>query len=456
MPPGRFLGFRCRRAWDKNPSVMVPLLRQKTPRLLAGLFGACALLSPLSAAVAPSGVLCAALASEDITPTQPVTLSGYASRKELSQGVHDPLSARVVAFEQEGRRLVLVALDSIGFYGGTAAPLRQAILDTCRLQPEELWLVATHSHSAPGLTVEPGKGHPNNLGYTQGLVGRLPDLVRGALARLEPVRLTAGSGASPVGVNRREPVRDQTGGTKIKLGRNPAKLTDREVQVVKIARAEGGVMIGALFAYATHSTAMGARTYQISGDVHGLAAQFVERHLGGGVVVPALAGASGDIDPWFRVLPEFNTKNGWIPEPVLMGAMLGEEVVQVLGRAAKPGPAGPLRSVLQTIQLPAKPPRRSEEPAPLATLPFSLTVARIGEVALVGLGGVVCNEIGAAIKAASPYPCTIVITHCNGAAGYLVPEHYYPEGGYEPEASPFTAAAAAQVIAEAGRLLRAR
>ena len=433
---------------------MTPLSRQPTPCLLAGLLGAAGLLASLPAAAAPAEVLRAGLARADITPTQAVTLAGYASRKDLSQGVHDPLSARVVAFEQEGRRLVLVALDSIGFYDGTATPLRQAILDTCRLQPGELLLAATHSHSSPGLTLEPGKGHPNNLAYTQTLPGRLIELVREALARLEPVRLTAGTGSSPVGVNRREPVRDASGSVKIKLGRNPAKLTDREVQVVKITRAEGGAMLGALFAYATHSTAMGPRNYMISGDVHGLAAEFVERHLGAGVVTPALAGASGDIDPWFRVLPEFNTKNGWIPEPVLMGTMLGEEVVHVLGRAAQPGVEGPLRSVLKTIDLPAKPRNRSGEPVGSATLPFNVTVGRVGAVALVGLGGEVCNEIGAAIKTASPYPCTVVITHCNGAAGYLVPEHYYPEGGYEPETSPFTAAAAAQVIAEVGRLLR--
>lgn len=432
---------------------MTPHLPAKARALLAGLVSALGLLAPLLAAD-PVGGLRAALAREDITPAQPVTLSGYASRKELSQGVHDPLFARVVAFEQGGRRVVLVTLDSIGFYGGTAEPLRRAILDTCGLRPEELFLAATHSHSAPGLTLEPGKGHANILDYTLRLQGRLPELVRGALGRLEPVRLIAASGASPVGVNRREPVRDSAGGVKIKLGRNPAKLTDREVQVVKITRVEGGAMLGGLFAYATHSTAMGPRNYQVSGDVHGLAAQFVERHLGEGMVAPALAGASGDIDPWFRVLPDFNTKNGWIPEPVLMGTMLGEEVVQVMNRATQPGAAGPLRATMQTLQLPAKPRARADELASSTTLPFNVTVGRVGEVAFVGLGGEVGNELGAAIKAESPFRCTVVFTHCNGAAGYLVPAHYYPEGGYEPETSPFTAAAAAQVTEAVGRMLR--
>jgi hypothetical protein len=67
----------------------------------------------------------------------------------------------------------------------------------------------------------------------------------------------------------------------------------------------------------------------ISGDVHGLAEQFIERYFDGKLLAPGFAGASGDIDPWYRVLPGFETKNGWIPEPVLLGTLLGEEVVHV-------------------------------------------------------------------------------------------------------------------------------
>ncbi len=413
-----------------------------------------ALLPILPSAVAAEPVLRAALAREDITPTQPVTLAGYSSRKDLSQGVHDPLSARVVAFEHGGQRLVIVVLDSIGFYGDTATPLRQAILDAGGLQPGELLLAATHSHSSPGLTLDPARGHAHNLAYTQRLQARLPEVVRATLARLEPVRLAVGFGAAPVASNRREPVRDARGGTTIRLGRNPTRPIDREVQVVKLTRVEGGGLVGAVFGFATHSTAMGPRNYQISGDVHGLAAQFLERYLGEPVVAPPLVGASGDLDPWFRVLPEFNTKNGWIPEAVLMGTMLGEEVVHTLNRATKPGPGGPIRALNRAVELPAKPRSRTGEPVTTPTLPFPVAVARVGDVAFVGLGGEVGNEIGTSIKEASPFACTVVITHCNGAAGYLVPAHYFPEGGYEVDTSPFTAAAAATLIDETVRLLK--
>src|SRR5207249_2915219 len=88
-----------------------------------------AVLTAVSRSAAAGGaeepVLRAGTARVDVTPAKPVLLGGYASRKEPSKGVHDPLSARVLAFERGGRRLVLVSLDNLGFYNQTAEPLRR-------------------------------------------------------------------------------------------------------------------------------------------------------------------------------------------------------------------------------------------------------------------------------------------------------------------------------------------
>ena len=81
-------------------------------------------------------------------------------------------------------------------------------------------------------------------------------------------------------------------------------------------------------------------------------------------------------------------------------------------------------------------------------------MGRIGDVAVVGLGGEAFNEIGKAIKTASPFPHTLIITHCNGAAGYLPTKEAYPQGGYEVESSSFGPEAAEEVVQEAVRLLR--
>ena len=398
-------------------------------------------------------VLRAGIAKIDITPVKPVKMAGYGSRTGLSKGVHDPLSARAVTFENNGKRLVLVSTDLIGFYNGTAEHLRKIILDEFKLKPSELFLSAIHTHSGPSLAIDKKKGHSNNLEYTESLKANLIEVIREALKTMRPVHIGTGVGHSPVGANRREVKLDSPGKSSIKLGRNPYGPADKEVLVMKVAKPDG-TPIAALFDYATHATSLGGKNYIISGDVLGLAEQFVEKILGEDVIAPAFAGASGDIDPWFRVLPSFNTEPGWIPEPVLLGTMLGEEVVHVFRDIERISPGGKVVTAFATIELPGK--QREEVNAKENSRPtklLNITVARIGDIAFVGIGCEVLTEIGMAIKAASPYKHTFVITHCNGAAGYLPPEYVYIEGGYEVRSSHFAPQAADMVVKQALKML---
>jgi hypothetical protein len=337
---------------------------------------------------------------------------------------------------------VFVSTDNLGFYRGTAESTRAAIIETCRLKPSELFLCAIHTHSAPTLTLASPGAYSNNVAYTELLQRQLVVATHQALAKLEPVRIGLGSGASPVGVNRREAVRKEGAAPTVVLGRNPTGACDPEVQVMKVASLDSDKPLVVLFGYATHSTSLGPRNQVISGDVHGLAEQFLETHFGSDVVAPAFAGASGDIDPWYRVLPEFNTDNGWLPEPVLLGTMLGEEVAHVMRRMTTMSTNGPIESVFQTVRLPRKSATNGEP----STAEMNVTLARIGDIAFVGLGGEVFNQIGKAIKAGSPFRQTFVFTHCNGTAGYLPTTPSYPEGGYEVESTSFAAGSAEQLV----------
>jgi neutral ceramidase len=400
-----------------------------------------------------AGGLRAGAARIDITPEKPVQMSGYASRKDLSMGVHDPLSARVLAFETGGRRLVLVSTDLIGFYGGTAEVMRSALLAEFGLQPSELFLTAIHTHAGPTPTIDKERGHANNIEYTESLKGKLIEVVRQALDAVEPAGIGLGVGHSPIGVNRRELRVGNDGRSSIVLGRNPYGPTDKEVLVMKVASPEGKTRAVA-FSYAVHATCLGPGNYTISGDVLGLAEQLAERVLGPEVIAPAFAGASGDIDPWFRVLPAFNTEPGWTPEPVLLGTLLGQEVVHVYRGIRQTAPTDRLATKIVTLELPAKPRENASDPKP-GTVPFTITAARLGDVAFVGLSGEVLTEIGMAIKAGSPCRHTFIITHCNGASGYLAPKEAHVQEGYEVRSSRFAPQAADVVIREAIRLLHA-
>jgi hypothetical protein len=410
------------------------------------------LLLTSSSPASGSAGLKAGVAKIDITPEKPVTLSGYASRKNLSTGVHDPLSARAIALEAGGKRLVLVATDIIGFYEDTADYMRKAILAECNLQPSELFLTAIHTHAAPTPTLNRERGHANNVEYTEALKGKFIEVIRKALGSMEPVKLGLGAGSCPIGSNRRELRVTNKGESSIVLGRNPYGPTDKEVLVMKIVKADGKPLAVA-FDYATHGTSLGYDNYTISGDVPGLAEQFVEKILGSDVIAPAFVGASGNIDPWFRVLPKFNEEPGWIPEPVLLGTFLGEEVVHVYRAIDQTSPADKIATNFVMLQLPAKPGDEVSAGKSPGTMPFAVTVARLGDVAFVGLGGEVLTEIGMAIKAGSPCQHTFVITHCNGAAGYLAPKELHVQDGYEVKSSHFASQAADTVIRESIRLL---
>ncbi|MHC4170212.1 MAG: neutral/alkaline non-lysosomal ceramidase N-terminal domain-containing protein [Planctomycetota bacterium] len=394
----------------------------------------------------------AGAARTDITPDKPIKMAGYAARTQLSEGVHDPLLARVVVFQNDGKRLVLVSTDIIGFYGGTADHFRKIILEEFDLEPGELFLSSVHTHAGPGLTIDKEKGHANNLEYTKKLEDTLVKLISEAIDDVGPVRIGTGVGYSPVGINRRELRFDRSGNSQIKLGRNPYGPTDKEVLVTKLARPDGEVF-AALFDYATHATCLGGKNLIVSGDVMGLAEQFAEKILGDEVIVAGFAGASGNIDPWFRVLPAFNTEPGWVPEPVLLGTLLGEEVVHVFRGIDDVSDADRIGTAFVALELPGKP--RSEDKIEKSHPPtvLNITVARIGDIGFVGLGAEVLTEIGMSIKAASPCKHTFVITHCNGAASYIAPEHLHIEGGYEIKSSPFAPHAAEMAVKQAVKML---
>jgi len=410
------------------------------------------IISSVAPPVEAAGVLRAGVAKGDITPEKPVKMSGYASRKGLSTGVHDPLSARAIVFQQGNERLVLVSTDLIGFYEGTADHMRDVLVKEFALKPSELFLTAIHTHAGPSLTIDAENGHPNNLKYTEGLQNKLIALIRRALDDMQPVDIGVGRGACPIGSNRRELRVRKTGQSDIVLGRNPYGPTDKEVLVMKVAGPDGA-LVAVAFDYATHATCLGGKNTVISGDVIGLAEQFVEKILGPKAISPAFAGASGNIDPWFRVLPAFNTEPGWVPEPVLLGTFLGEEVVHVCREIDGTQPVGRIATAFATLDLPAKPPEDADDRQGPDTVPFNVSVARLGEIAFVGLGGEVFTQIGMAIKAGSPCEHTFVITHCNGAAGYLAPKERHVEGGYEIRSTAYAPQAADLVVRKSLKML---
>jgi hypothetical protein len=399
------------------------------------------------------GILRAGVSKIDITPDIPVMLYGYEARKSPSEGIHDHLFARAVVFENSGRKFVLISTDLGSFTDTLFSVIKKSLMEKFGLKDSELFLAAIHSHSSPVVSLNKMKAHVNNFQYTQSLQQKLLTVVGDAFKNLKPVSMGMGVGYSPVGSNRRE----MTSTGSVTLGRNPYGPTDKEVLVMKLVSGDGNP-VGAIFDYATHATSLGSDNMQISGDVLGIAEQFIEKILGEGFVSPVFAGASGDIDPWYRILPGFDTKDGWIPETVLMGTLLGEEVVHVYRDISKTESGGVISSSIETIQCPRRTGDQKDDELPgldkQTTVPITITVSHIGnDVAFIGFNVEMFTEIGLAIKQGSPFKHTFIITHCNGSSGYLPVAKLYKEGGYEINSTHFAFGSDDIVVRKALRML---
>jgi hypothetical protein len=242
--------------------------------------------------------------------------------------------------------LVLVSTDLSGFQ--VAAPLyfQKEIFVKFVLAEDELVLCGTHTHSAPMVFLNRTYPHPNNWEYVETLRAKLLDVVGRALAGARPAQIGLAVGSSDVGVNRRLRVDG-----RIEMLPNPAGSMDRDVQVLQIA--SGGKPIASLFAYAVHSRSLTSKNRLVSGDILGIAEQYVEAALGSPMISAAFAGASGDIDPR-HVVGSFDADPALGPSTVDQGNRLGEEVVRVL-RAIKPSPGSAIiRTKAERVPAPAK------------------------------------------------------------------------------------------------------
>ncbi len=400
-----------------------------------------------------NGVLKAGMAKIDITPDYSVRLYGYAARKIPSQGIHDHIYARAVAFENNGKRLLMISSDIGSITDSVYSVVKKSLIGKYKIGESDIFLAAIHSHSAPVVTLDPSKTYPVNIQYTMELIPKLVTLAGEAFKNLRPVKTGAGIGYSSVGANRRETAADGS----VILGRNPYGTTDKQVLVFKITDTEGKPA-GVIYDYATHATSMGPGNLLISGDLLGLSEQFVEQILGNNAVAPIFVGASGNIDPWYRVLPTFNTEKGWIPETILLGTLLGEEVVHVFNDIKEPVQGGKIVTSVETLQCHRKATDEKGQELPASELqkpvPVTITAARIGDdVAFISFSVEMLTEIGMAVKTGSPFKYTFVISHCNGTSGYLPLSELYKEGGYEINSTHFAIGSDKMVINKALRML---
>jgi hypothetical protein len=358
----------------------------------------------------------------DITPEKPTVMGGYGFRTSVSTGIHDHLYASALYFTGDKTQTLIITADLLGFTTNFVDDLRTVISSKIGISSENIIITAVHTHGGPGTRYYETDTLQTVEGYLKILKEKLTLLAIDATKNITPVQMGIGNTVCNMNINRRAVKADG----RIGLGRNPDGVCDHKLVVIKFADLNNKTR-AILVNWPCHGTASGPDNYQITGDWPGATASYLRDLAGNDVIVAVTAGASADINPIYG--PGNNFK-----EIENIGFQVGKEAWKVLLNMPV-YPLNSLNSVNTVMTLPGKKtsldelPHTSYESAPDTKI--KLTVLRIGSLLIAGISGELMTEIGLEIKSLSPFPETIIVTHCNGSSGYICTDKAFKEGGYE-------------------------
>jgi len=304
-------------------------------------------------------------AKVDITPDEPVRLSGYASRLTPSAGIEDRLSARALVMSPrapdqtapsiglDADSLVIVSIDAIGISAVMTEKVLEKVLPTLKIPRSRIVFCTTHSHTAPHLdglipnlfgVPMPEDQQQAMLRTTQMNIDRIAQVILDASAKLKPGTVEYGLGRAEFAINRRMLKDKQWVG----IGTVDDGPVDRSVRVLRILD-DAGKLVAVSYQYACHSTSISPNENKISGDWGGISAGIIEQKNPGCIALPII-GCGADANPNPRGTIELSRKHG---------AEMAESVQAVLGKELKPLPK-PTNAAFMLVALASERPNKEK------------------------------------------------------------------------------------------------
>ncbi len=460
--------------------------------------------------------LFAGVGRADITPPVGIAHANWGAQlHERAAGVDLPLWATALALRSGDETVVIIDIDTGFLRDAAATAVRDAVSELTGVPASHIRLSYTHTHSGP--TTGGRFGSWTNAGaemvdpYGASLPHRIAGAAWEAVTGLKPARISAGTGHSEIGVNRR--FRRPEDGAVI-VGRNWDGPVDHDVHVLRIDGTDGEP-IAAVVGYACHPITVGPDNDLITPDYPGALKRVVEQATGATCLF--LQGAAGNIGPvrgvarngaheykvlaqrlglaasaaWAEIdpaprqdryegtlesgaplaiytdetLPErdtrirVGTRTMQLPQrqldpPDEMEAAFHKNLARLNELRANNGDPEEIRLVTMSCKRTAMRAQLARDVQNAPHRAWDVQVIAIGDdIALVAMPGEPFVEIGLAVKAGSPFANTVFSGYSNIGWSYLPMADAYELGGYEIEITPFDESAAEIVIAESLALL---
>jgi len=399
------------------------------------------------------------VATVDITPPLGMPMRGYASRKELSNGIWDPLYAKSIVLDDGNKRVSFVVLDLIG-------PPPKEVCERIRqkaekeLQISTILFLAIHTHAGPDLKPDlPSKENP----WLPTLERNTYEVIKNAALSKSPVRVEIGYGSADISYDRRVVKPD---GTVKMLWSNPDREENTPVdQTVGVAGFRGmdGKWIAILVHYACHPVVFEGSNLKYSAEFPGVMRNYVEEHLGGTCLY--LQGACGEINPYDR--PKESNQDTY-SKLKQTGITLGKEVVRI-AESMKPVKEDIL--ILSTnhhiTELKYRYDLKDENVKEFyikqrgekyyeelirnrpSVIKAETPIVLLGkEIAWVGFPGEFFDDFQIALRNRSPIPHTFFLGYCNDVFSYFPTIQAASEGGYGASYSTYVEVGAGERLVD--------
>ena len=258
------------------------------------------------------------LAKADITPPTGGLTTGYSSAQP-TDGIYDPVTARVIVLASASETLAMVVCD-LCVYNSENLHSQMAELGVDRLL-----LMNTHTHAGPKMDQMdfPSVEEPWHRTVDQRIVAA----IRQAQESMFVGYFAAAETSIQLGYNRLV----HRGEYSVTYFENPDRIpygmVDPHVGVIRISD-ESGKTRAVLVSYACHPVVLGPRNVKISSDFPGVMRSQVEQSLDEDAMCVFVQGGAGDINPLFLARGDDREMDFAVVEA--MGSLLAVEVQRAL------------------------------------------------------------------------------------------------------------------------------
>jgi neutral ceramidase len=398
-------------------------------------------------AFAAEGALRAAAARVDITPPIRELPAPY-------KVIHDPLYVRALLIDNGAARAAVIVADIPAIQAGIHADLIRQIAGQAGIPAENILFSTSHTHNS----IRVDKSNSGGIiagsdAFTRRVIAATLEAMRQAAANLQPVRAGYAVGKSHLIANRNEWSSEQRRYID-GIDRSGTQFVDPSLGVFKFETLSGE-LVALMLNYGIEPVVNEGVVGEISGDVPGAAARYVEEAAGGKAV--ALFTIAPAASPAYRVWakPVIDPREVVRAHGIMaaMGTLLGEEALAAARGVGRMATQMHIAGGLETLECPGKvttPQNLAREcsNAPGATVPacnfkdadgpavsLHYGLLRLGDVAIVHADANVVPSIGDKLKRALPLSNTMVVLDNFGPFRFLVDDASYPLNTYEATAT---------------------